>query len=116
MTDASLSVTITGKGIQETSKNLDDLTTSGAKAEAQAASGAIPPINGIAQAAAGASGPLFGLSGIVSGVELGITGLALAVGAAAVAIAKAGDEVERSKNRLASIAGSVQAGAQSFDL
>src|SRR5258706_21752 len=46
--------------------------------------------------------------------ERGIAGLAVAAGGALIALAKIGDEVERSKNRLAGLTGSAESGAKAY--
>ncbi|MGY3445627.1 tape measure protein [Bradyrhizobium sp. USDA 4473] len=83
---------------------------------AGAASGAIPPIVNLGQAAGAAGSGLSGLGATARGLGLDVAGVAAGIGAAAVAIQKAGDEVVRQQSRFTSITGSVKEGAAAYNL
>jgi hypothetical protein len=73
-------------------------------------------MHGLAPVIKELGGSIGGLREYSAAARLGLEGLAFAAGGAAlVALAKLGDEVDRTKSRLAGITGSTSAGAKAFD-
>ncbi|MEY9113857.1 hypothetical protein ABIE86_002589 [Bradyrhizobium diazoefficiens] len=70
---------------------------------------------GLAGAFGEVAGRITGLGPVMGSVALGVGGAVAAFLAASVALAKVGDEVERSKSRLTAITGSTKEGAEAFN-
>lgn len=70
---------------------------------------------GLAGAFGEVAGRITGLGPVMGSVALGVGGAVAAFLAASVALAKVGDEIERSKSRFTGVTGSAKAGADAFN-